>query len=165
MRILDKIKSIFIKNVDNELEKEKQEEFDILLNDIDKCALFFKNREKPFVLIKDKNFPFMLDNPDLEFIEINKGNFKYYGEFFRLELMNEKILQLERQEEIEKKTDNDYLIDYLEHSKSDYSKIIERMKTFEIDQTQYDNLIDSIKVQIQQSVKICIIIIKMQIQH
>ena len=152
MSIIDRIKSIFIKNVDNELEEEKQEEFDILLNDIDKCALFFKNREKPFVLIKDKNFPFMLNNPDLEFIEMNKENFEYYGEFFRLELMNEKILQLEKQEELEKKTENDYLLDYLEHSKSDYSKIVEKMKTFEIDQTQYNNLINSIKLQIKKSV-------------
>ena len=55
MSIIDRIKSIFIKNVDNELEEEKEEEFDILLNDIDKCALYFKNREKPFVLIKDDN--------------------------------------------------------------------------------------------------------------
>ena len=97
MSIIDRIKSIFIKNVDNELEEEK-EEFDILLNDIDKCALYFKNREKPFVLIKDDNFPFMLNNPDLVFIEMNKQNFDYYGEFFRLELMNEKILQIEKQE-------------------------------------------------------------------
>ena len=97
MSIIDRIKSIFIKNVDNELEEEKEEEFDILLNDIDKCALYFKNREKPFVLIKDDNFPFMLNNPDLVFIEMNKQNFDYYGEFFRLELMNEKILQLEKQ--------------------------------------------------------------------
>lgn len=139
MSIIDRIKSIFIKNVDNELEEEKEEEFDILLNDIDKCALYFKNREKPFVLIKDDNFPFMLNNPDLVFIEMNKQNFDYYGEFFRLELMNEKILQLEKQEELEKKTENDYLLDYLEHSKSDYSKIIEKMKTFEIDNLQYYN--------------------------
>lgn len=152
MSIIDRIKSIFIKNVDNVSEEEKQEEFDILLNDIDKCALFFKNREKPFVLIKDENFPFMLNNPDLEFIEMNKENFEYYGDFFRLELMNEKILQLEREEELEKKTDNDYLIDYLEHSKSDYSKIVEKMKTFEIDQTQYDNLINDIKSEIKKSV-------------
>ena len=84
MSIIDRIKSIFIKNVDNELEEEKEEEFDILLNDIDKCALYFKNREKPFVLIKDDNFPFMLNNPDLVFIEMNKQNFDYYGETPRL---------------------------------------------------------------------------------
>lgn len=153
MSIIDRIKSIFIKNVDNELEEEKEEEFDILLNDIDKCALYFKNREKPFVLIKDDNFPFMLNNPDLVFIEMNKQNFDYYGEFFRLELMNEKILQLEKQEELEKKTENDYLLDYLEHSKSDYSKIIEKMKTFEIDNLQYNSLIDNIKLNIKESIE------------
>src|SRR5699024_8261750 len=116
-------------------------------------ALYFKNREKPFVLIKDDNFPFMLNNPDLVFIEMNKQNFDYYGEFFRLELMNEKILQLEKQEELEKKTENDYLLDYLEHSKSDYSKIIEKMKTFEIDNLQYNSLIDNIKLNIKESIE------------
>ncbi len=152
MSIIDRIKSIFIKNVDNELKEEKKENFEILLNDIDKCALYLRNREKPFVLIKDKNFPFMLNNPDLEFIEMNKDNFEYYGEFYRSELMNEKILQLERKEELDKKTENDYLIDYLQHSKSDYSKIIEKMKTFEIDKIQYDNLINAIKLEIKKSV-------------
>lgn len=151
MSIIDRIKSIFIKNVDNELKEEKKENFEILLNDIDKCALYLRNREKPFVLIKDKNFPFMLNNPDLEFIEMNKDNFEYYGEFYRSELMNEKILQLERKEELDKKTENDYLIDYLQHSKSDYSKIIEKMKTFEIDKIQYDNLINAIKLEIKKS--------------
>ena len=152
MSIIDRIKSIFIKNVDNELKEEKKENFEILLNDIDKCALYLRNRENPFVLIKDKNFPFMLNNPDLEFIEMNKDNFEYYGEFYRSELMNEKILQLERKEELDKKTENDYLIDYLQHSKSDYSKIIEKMKTFEIDKIQYDNLINAIKLEIKKSV-------------
>lgn len=152
MSIVDRIKSIFVKQVDDEKEK-KQEEFDILLNDIDKCALYLKNREKPFVLIKDKNFPFMLNNPDLEFIEMNKQNFEYYGEFYRLELMNEKILELERQEELEKKTEDDYLIDFLQHSENDFSKVLEKMKLFEIDKIQYDNLICLIKSQVKTSVK------------
>lgn len=160
MNLLDKLKSMFNdkkeeekkyeENLNNSFTKEK---FDIVLNDIDKCALYFKNREKPFVLIKDKNFPFMLNNPDLEFIEMNKQNFEYYGEFDRLEILNEKILNIEKQEELDRKTENDYLIDYLEHSKSDYSKVIKKMETFEIDKVQYDKLIDSIKLQIKQSVK------------
>ncbi len=152
MSILDKIKGIFIKQVDDKLEEEKQEEYEVLLNDIDRCALYLKNREKPFVFIKDKNFPFMLNNPDLEFIEMNKDNFEYYGEFYRFELMTEKILKLEKQEEIEKKTENDYLVDYLEHSNSDYSKIIEKMKTFEIDKQQYDKLLNNIRKQISETV-------------
>ena len=154
MKILDNLKLIFNKNEqkNNQIIEEKTENFEILLNDIDKCALYLRNREKPFVLIKDKNFPFMLNNPDLEFIEMNKDNFEYYGEFYRSELMNEKILQLERKEELDKKTENDYLIDYLQHSKSDYSKIIEKMKTFEIDKIQYDNLINAIKIEIKKSV-------------
>ena len=154
MKLLDNLKLIFNKNEqkNNPIIEEKTENFEILLNDIDKCALYLRNREKPFVLIKDKNFPFMLNNPDLEFIEMNKDNFEYYGEFYRSELMNEKILQLERKEELDKKTENDYLIDYLQHSKSDYSKIIEKMKTFEIDKIQYDNLINAIKLEIKKSV-------------
>lgn len=43
MSIIDRIKSIFIKNVDNELKEEKKENFEILLNDIDKCALYLRN--------------------------------------------------------------------------------------------------------------------------
>lgn len=156
MKLLDNLKVIFSKNKqkkENQKIEEKPKEFKILLNDIDKCALYIENREPSFVLIKDKNFPFMLNEPDLEFIEMNKNNFEYYGEFYRLEVMNEKILKLERQEELEKKTENDYLVEYLLHSENEFSKIIEKMKSFEIDNTQYDKLIDTIKYQIKQSVK------------
>ncbi len=153
MSILDKLKQTFVKQQEeNKIEEQKQEEYEIVLNDIDGCALYLKNREKPFVFIKDKNFPFMLNNPDLEFIEMNRNNFEYYGEFERLELMSEKILHIEKQEEIEKKTENDYLIDYLEHSSNDYSKIIEKMKSFEIDKKQYDELINCIKEQTNNAV-------------
>lgn len=150
MSILNRIKATFVKQEDYELEE--QEKFEIILNDIDRCALYFKDREKPFVFIKDKNFPFMLNNPDLEFIEMNKDNFEYYGEFYRFELMTEKILNLERQEEREKKTENDYLTDYLEHSNNDYLKIIVKMKMFEIDKKQYNGLLNDIKEQVSETV-------------
>lgn len=150
MNILNRIKATFVKQEDYELEE--QEKFEIILNDIDRCALYFKDREKPFVFIKDKNFPFMLNNPDLEFIEMNKDNFEYYGEFYRFELMTEKILNLERQEEREKKTENDYLTDYLEHSNNDYLKIIVKMKMFEIDKKQYNGLLNDIKEQVSETV-------------
>lgn len=152
MSILDRIKGIFTKQVDDKLEEQKQEEYEVILNDIDRGALYLKNREKPFVFIKDKNFPFMLNNPDLEFIEMNRDNFEYYGEFYRMELMTEKILNLERQEEREKKTENDYLADYLEHSSNEFSKIIEKMKTFEIDKKQYDELLNNVKKQVSETV-------------
>lgn len=150
MSILNRIKATFVKQEDYELEE--QEKFEIILNDIDRCALYFKDREKPFVFIKDKNFPFMFNNPDLEFIEMNKDNFEYYGEFYRFELMTEKILNLERQEEREKKTENDYLTDYLEHSNNDYLKIIVKMKMFEIDKKQYNGLLNDIKEQVSETV-------------
>lgn len=153
-KIVDKIKGMFINQIkENTEEPVQKEDFKVLLNDIDRCALYIKDREKPFIFIKDKNFPFMLNNPDLEFIEMNKNNFEYYEEFHTFELMSEKILKLERQEKIDVKTENDYLIDYLEHSKNDYSKIIDKMKTFEIDKDQYDNLIDEIKSQIREKVE------------
>lgn len=152
MSILDRIKGIFIKQIEDKPKEEKQEAYEVILNDIDRCALYFKNRDMPFVFIKDKNFPFMLNNPDLEFIEMNKDNFEYYGEFYRFELMTEKILNLERQEEREKKTENDYLTDYLEHSSNEFSKIIEKMKTFEIDKKQYDDLLNNIKKQVNKTV-------------
>lgn len=152
MSILDRIKGIFIKQVDNKSEEERKEEYEVILNDMDRGALYLKNRDKPFVYIKDKNFPFMLNNPDLEFIEMNKDNFEYYGEFYRMELMTEKILNLERQEEIEKKTENDYLTDYLEHSNNEFSKIIEKMKAFEIDKKQYDGLLNNIQKQVKEIV-------------
>ena len=66
--------------------------------------------------------------------------------------MTEKIVNLERQEEIEKKNENDYLVDYLEHSNNNYSKIIEKMKSFEIDKKQYEKLLNNIKKQIGEIV-------------
>lgn len=152
MKIIDKIMSKKY-NKKEEKEEEKKEEFEIILNDIDKCALYLKNRERPFILIKDKKFPFLLNKKDLEFIEMNRQNFEYYDEFYKLEILNEKILSIERQQELDKKREDDYLIDYLEHSESDYSKVTEKMKTFEIDKVQYDKLIDSIKSHIKQSIK------------
>lgn len=142
MSILDRIKRRFI----------KQEKYKVILKDIERCALYLKNREKPFLFIKDKNLSFLLSDIDLEFIEMNKSNFEYYGEFYRMELMTEEILKIEKQEEVEKKTENDYLVEYLEHSDNDYSKIIEKMKTFEIDKKQYDGLLNNIKDKISETV-------------
>jgi len=100
-----KIRNIFKnkkakENISIQNEEEKREEYEIILNGIDSCALRFKNRDMPFVFIKDENFPFMLNNPDLEFIEMNKDNFEYYGEFKSFELMTRKMYFLEKQEEI-----------------------------------------------------------------
>ena len=97
-------------------EEKTQEKFEVVINDIDTFALYLKNREKPYVLIRDNNFPFMLNNKDLEWIEMNKKNFDFYGEFFDLSMMVEKLQKLYNEEEIAKKKEDDYLIDYLEHS-------------------------------------------------
>ena len=134
-------------------EEKTQEEFEVVINDIDTFALYLKNREKPYVLIRDNNFPFMLNNTDLEWIEMNRNNFDFYGEFFDLSMMVEKLQKLYNEEEIAKKKEDDYLIDYLEHSNSEYSKIVDKMENFEIDKKQYDDLLKNIKNQIKNSIE------------
>lgn len=146
-RIMKKLKK------DNKTTDEAQEEFEVVLNEIDTFALYLKNREKPYVLIRDNNFPFMLNNTDLEWIEMNRDNFDFYGEFLDLSMMVEKLQKLYNEEEIAKKKEDDYLIDYLEHSNSGYSKIIDKMESFEIDKRQYNNLLKEIKSQIESSIE------------
>lgn len=155
MKFVDKIKKLLIKEENKKVKIEDSvEEYEVIINDIDCCALYFKNRDKKYVFIKDENFPFMLNNPDLEFIEDNKDNFEYYLEFDRLEMMNYKILEIEREENINKKTENDYLVDYIEHIKNGaYSKIIDNMKCFKIDNLQYNELLNEIKNQTQKTIE------------
>lgn len=154
MSLKDRIMKKFKKENAMTNEEEKiQEEFEVVINDIDTFALYLKNREKPYVLIRDNNFPFMLNNTDLEWIEMNKNNFDFYGEFFDLSMMVEKLQKLYNEEEIAKKKEDDYLIDYLEHSNSGYSKIVDKMENFEIDKKQYDDLLKNIKNQIKNSIE------------
>lgn len=149
-RIIKKFKK---ENTMTNEEEKTQEEFEVVINDIDTFALYLKNREKPYVLIRDNNFPFMLNNTDLEWIDMNKNNFDFYGEFFDLSMMVEKLQKLYNEEEIAKKKEDDYLIDYLEHSNSGYSKIVDKMENFEIDKKQYDDLLKNIKNQIKNSIE------------
>lgn len=84
---------------------------------------------------------------------MNKNNFDFYGEFFDISMMVEKLQKLYNEEEIAKKKEDDYLIDYLEHSNSGYSKIVDKMENFEIDKKQYDDLLKNIKNQIKNSIE------------
>ena len=151
--IRDRIKIWFLKQNIKNKEKMIKENFEVVINDIDTFSLYLKDREKKYILIKDKNFPFMLNNPDIEWIEMNKNNFDYYGEFYNFETMFEKIQNLEDKERMEQKQDNDYLKKYLEYSVKDYSALIEKMKRFEIDGEQYQSCIDRIKEKIEDEVK------------
>lgn len=91
MRLKDRITGIFKRNkIINEVEENKRkEDFEVVINDIDTFALYIKNREMPYILIRDVNFPFMLNNPDIEWIEMNKNNFEFYGEFRNMAFMFE----------------------------------------------------------------------------
>lgn len=52
-RIMKKLKK---ENTMTNEEEKIQEEFEVVINDIDTFALYLKNREKPYVLIRDNNF-------------------------------------------------------------------------------------------------------------
>ncbi len=156
MGIRDRIRNVFKRNdeiMENNENNEIKEEIEVIINDMDTFALYLKNRERPYILIRDKNFPFMLNNPDLEWIEMNKENFDFYGEFKNFPIMFEKLQKLYDEEELANKKEDDYLLDYLEHSNSGYSKIIDKMEGFEIDKRQYDNLLKDIKNQIKSSIE------------
>ena len=154
MGLKDKITGIFKRSkIINEVEENRRkEDFEVVINDIDTFALYIKNREMPYILIRDTNFPFMFNNPDIEWIEMNKNNFEFYGEFRNMAFMFEKLQKLYNEEMLSKKKENDYLIDYLEHSNSGYSKIIDKMQEFEIDKKQHDILINNIKKKIENSI-------------
>lgn len=142
----------FLKNKNNRIDK-VQEKYEIIINDIDTFALCLKNREEPYLLIRDKNFPFMLKNTDIEWIDMNKKNFDYYEEFSNISTMIKKLQQLYNEEETAKKKEEDYLIDYLKHSDSGYSKIVDKMESIKIDKNQYDNFLKDIKSQIKSSIE------------
>ena len=63
MRLKDRITGIFKRNkIVNKVEENKRkEDFEVVINDIDTFALYIKNREMPYILIRDTNFPFMLN--------------------------------------------------------------------------------------------------------
>ena len=156
MGLKDRFTGIFKRNkiVNKVEENRRKEDFEVVINDIDTFALYIKNREMPYILIRDAKFPFMLNNPDIEWIEMNKNKFEFYGEFRNMAFMFEKLQKLYNEEMLSKKKENDYLIDYLEHSNSGYSKIIDKMQEFEIDKKQHDILINNIKNQIENSINL-----------
>lgn len=155
MNIIENLKNIFkVKPKDVSEQTKSEENYEIVMNEIDRCALYFKDREKKFVFIKDRNFPFMLNDSDIEFIDMNRDNFEYYAEFKTMDSMVNEILKQERREIIEPKNDESYLLDHLEYCNSNiYFKIIEKMKSFEIDKKQYNNLINSLKEDIKNKLE------------
>lgn len=133
--------------------KENTEKYEVLVNDIDTFILYVEGRVAPYILIKDSNFPFMMNNSDLEWINDNKDNFKYYGEFRDLGFVLEKLEKLRDKEILEGKTENDYLKDYLEHCTENYKKIISKMEELQIDKAQYDEFLNKIKVDIKNQMQ------------
>lgn len=142
MKIIDKMKSVFLKNkVENDDEKFESE---TIIDEKDMYAYYLKNSKK-YVLVKESKFPDWLSEQGIEWIEMNKEKFDYYREFQDFSVMFETIQELHEQEVLSNKTEEEYLKDYLEYGSKDYSKIIEKMKLFEIDKEQYEKLIEKIK--------------------
>lgn len=61
-------------------------------------------------VIKNDFFPTGID---LDFIDMNKDQFDYYESFFTFSSMMNKIIELEKIQENQSKTENDYLIIYM----------------------------------------------------
>lgn len=162
MKITDKIK-LFVRNkkkeneisegILDELEKDNKDETEIetIIDEKDMYAYYLKENKK-YVLVKDTEFPYWLSEQGIEWIELNKQNFNYYGEFNNFSLMFEKVQKLHEEELLKNKNEDDYLKDYLEHSSIDYFKIIEKMKLFEIDGDQYKKLLEKIKLDIRMEI-------------
>lgn len=158
---MNRIKKIFFKQKEKKTEKqnnaitvkEEKEIFEKILSTKYKTALYCKNKKKPFIFIKDKNFPYLIHDFGFEFVEMNKNKFEYYEEFENFSDMYEYIQKLDEKERQKNKTEDDYLKDYLENCTKDYDKIIKRMKWFKIDSEQYTSLIEKIKIQIRNELK------------
>ena len=85
--------------------------------------------------------------------DINKDQFDYYESFFTFSSMMSKIIELEKIQENQSKTENDYLIEYMEKSNDiGYKKIIEQMKVFKIQKKQYNAIIDNVKEEIKDKI-------------
>lgn len=84
---------------------------------------------------------------------MNKDQFDYYESFFTFSSMMSKIIELEKIQENQSKTENDYLIEYMEKSNDiGYKKIIEQMKVFKIQKKQYNAIIDNVKEEIKDKI-------------
>lgn len=157
MKLTDRIKEMFSRNKTkknkiydeglDELE-EKEQDIENIMEEEYMYAYYIKDSKK-YVLVKDTQFPYSLSEQGIEWIEMNKDNFDYYGEFDDFSIFFNEVKELKEKEILENKTADDYLKDYLEHCTKDYDKIIENMKCFKIDSEQFNNLIEKIKTEIR----------------
>ena len=155
MGMLNKIKTKFIKNKEIDFEEntrqsEPPEKFEIIFRNKDIYAIHCIERKCPFIVIKNDFFPTGID---LDFIDMNKDQFNYYESFFTFSSMMNKIIELEKTQEHQSKTENDYLIEYMEKSNDiGYKKIIEQMKVFKMQKKQYNEIIDDVKEEIKDKI-------------
>ena len=126
------------------------EKFEIIFRNRDIYAIQCIERKCPFIVIKNDFFPTGID---LDFIDMNKDQFDYYESFFTFSSMMNKIIELEKIQENQSKTENDYLIEYMEKSNDiGYKKIIEQMKVFKMQEKQYNEIIDNVKEEIKDKI-------------
>lgn len=161
MKLTDRIKEMFTRNkrteeqlydeILEELENKEQESETII--DEENMYAYYLKEDKKYILVKDTQFPYRLSEQGTEWIETNKHNFDYYGEFYNFSVLFKEVQELKEKEILKNKTEDDYLKDYLEHCCKDYDKIIRRMKWFKIDSEQYNNLIEKIKIEIKLELK------------
>lgn len=161
MKLTDRIKEMFTRNkrteeqlydeILEELENKEQESETII--DEENMYAYYLKEDKKYILVKDTQFPYRLSEQGTKWIEMNKHNFDYYGEFYNFSVLFKKVQELKEKEIVKNKTEDDYLKDYLEHCCKDYDKIIRRMKWFKIDSEQYNNLIEKIKIEIKWELK------------
>lgn len=158
MGILNNIKTKFIKQREENIEEstEKIEK----IEKIEKCKIIFSNqniyaiqcidRKDSFIVIKNEYLP---DEIDLDFIDMNKEQFDYYERFFSFSTMMSKIIELEKIQENQNRTENDCLIEYMEKSNNiGYKKIIDQMKVFKMQKKQFNEIIDNVKDEIKKKV-------------
>ena len=152
MGIVDKVRAKLIKKKEigfeeNTGQSEPPEKFEIIFRNKDIYAIHCIERKCPFIVIKNDFFPTGID---LDFIDMNKDQFDYYESFFTFSSMMNKIIELEKIQENQSKTENDYLIEYMEKSNDiGYKKIIEQMKVFKMQEKQYNEIIDNVKEEIK----------------
>ncbi len=155
MGIVDKVRAKLIKKKEigfeeNTGQSEPPEKFEIIFRNKDIYAIHCIERKCPFIVIKNDFFPTGID---LDFIDMNKDQFEYYESFFTFSSMMNKIIELEKIQENQSKTENDYLIEYMEKSNDiGYKKIIEQMKVFKMQKKQYNEIIDNVKEEIKDKI-------------
>jgi len=159
MKVKDIINVIFSRDkYNNENEEEKvdnEKKYEVVIDDNKICAYYLTD-EKKYILVQDKGFPYKLSEQSLEWIEMNKDVFDFYEEFHYLGLMITRLRELQEADILAKKTADDYLYEYLKHNGENFNKIIEKFKNFELDNIQYTNLLEKIKSNAREELKLFI---------